>query len=194
MIESYKPRGRRAQTDTDLTTADLVVLSLLEERPMHGYDIQSEYDRQEVMDWASVSKAQVYYALGKLEKQKLIKGRTEKGISRDRVVYSTTDQGRNKMRDALAKPMWAASRIAQPFTTWLGLSIHLDDATRAGQLVGRKEFLLGELERERESLVYIKTLTSDRAKSGQAIVALVIKQLEAELEWIADLLNKSAKN
>jgi DNA-binding PadR family transcriptional regulator len=194
MIESYKPRGRRAQTDTDLTTADLVVLSLLEERPMHGYDIQSEYDRQEVMDWASVSKAQVYYALGKLEKQKLIKGRTEKGISRDRVVYSTTDQGRNKMRDALAKPMWAASRIAQPFTTWLGLSIHLDDATRAGLLVGRKEFLLGELERERESLVYIKTLTSDRAKSGQAIVALVIKQLEAELEWIADLLNKSAKN
>jgi DNA-binding PadR family transcriptional regulator len=194
MIESYKPRGRRAQTDTDLTTADLVVLSLLEERPMHGYDIQSEYDRQEVMDWASVSKAQVYYALGKLEKHKLIKGRTEKGISRDRVVYSTTDQGRNKMRDALAKPMWAASRIAQPFTTWLGLSIHLDDATRAGLLVGRKEFLLGELERERESLVYIKTLTSDRAKSGQAIVALVIKQLEAELEWIADLLNKSAKN
>jgi DNA-binding PadR family transcriptional regulator len=193
MIESYKTRGRRAQNDTDLTTADLVVLSLLEERPMHGYDVQAEYDRQEVMDWASVSKAQVYYALGKLEKQKLIKGRTEKGISRDRVVYAATELGRKKMRDALAKPMWAASRIAQPFTTWLGLSIHLDETTRAGQLLTRKAFLIGELERERESLVYIKTLTSDRAKSGQAIVALVIKQLEAELEWITALLEAGAE-
>jgi DNA-binding PadR family transcriptional regulator len=30
-----------------VTTADLVVLSLLLERPMHGYDLLDEYRRQE---------------------------------------------------------------------------------------------------------------------------------------------------
>ena len=59
-------KGSRGRKPGPLTTADLVVLSLLAERAMHGYELLGEYDRQEVVDWASVSKAQVYYALQKL--------------------------------------------------------------------------------------------------------------------------------
>jgi DNA-binding PadR family transcriptional regulator len=188
MAELHKPRGRRPREGINLTQADLIVLSLLEERPMHGYDLQSEYDRQEVVDWASVSKAQVYYALDKLERRHLIKGRIEEGISRDRIVYTTTDKGRKELREALAQPAWAASRVAQPFATWIGLSIHVDKKTRTRQLIARQVFLNQEIERETASLLYIKTLISDRAKSGRAIVSLVIKQLEAELIWIGKLL------
>jgi DNA-binding PadR family transcriptional regulator len=33
-----------------------VVLSLLAERAMHGYELLKEYERQEVADWAPVSR------------------------------------------------------------------------------------------------------------------------------------------
>ena len=63
LAERMKQRGRRRGHADGLTTADLVVLSLLAERNMHGYDLLAEYSRQEVADWASISKAQLYYAL-----------------------------------------------------------------------------------------------------------------------------------
>ena len=66
MAQAPRSRGRRTGDTGTLTTADLVVLSLLAEQPMHGYDLLAEYERQEVVDWASVSKAQLYYARAKL--------------------------------------------------------------------------------------------------------------------------------
>jgi DNA-binding PadR family transcriptional regulator len=188
MNDKHKPRGRQRGRSTDLTTADVVVLSLLLERSMHGYDLLAEYDRQEVVDWASVSKAQVYYALRKLEEKQLISGRVEEGISRERVVFAPTGKGLAALRDALSQTSWATSRIAQPFATWLGLSIHLDDAARSKLLQARQAFLNAELVREQDSLAYIETLTSERAKMGALIVSLVIKQVEAELLWIENLL------
>ena len=49
-----------------LTTPDLVLLSLLAERPMHGYQANLELERREVRDWAGISRPQVYYSLEKL--------------------------------------------------------------------------------------------------------------------------------
>ena len=56
----------QARAARALTTPDMVVLSLIAERPMHGYDISAELDRRLIRDWASVSRAQVYYSLEKL--------------------------------------------------------------------------------------------------------------------------------
>src|SRR5215471_15211432 len=47
----------------DLTTPDLVILSLLDERPRHGYEVNAELERRQVRDWAAVSRPQIYYAL-----------------------------------------------------------------------------------------------------------------------------------
>ena len=80
------PLGRARGPRDGLTTADVVVLSLLTERAMHGYDLISEYERQEVVDWASVSKAQVYYALQKLERLGLIEASADAVGARERTV------------------------------------------------------------------------------------------------------------
>src|SRR5947208_2537600 len=57
-------RGRRARRArrVELTTPDLVLLSLLAERPMHGYQANLELERREIRDWANVSRPQVYYS------------------------------------------------------------------------------------------------------------------------------------
>lgn len=176
-----------------LTTADLIVLSLLAERAMHGYELLGEYDRQEVADWASVSKAQVYYAIQKLVGLGLIAPIFEpvQDGQRDRTTYAPTKRGHKELVASLAVLDWARGRAPQPFATWLGLSVHLQPDVVAATLEARKNFLRDELARERESLKFIKTLKSSRARAGEAIVTLVIRQMEVELEWVQDLMKAS---
>src|SRR5215831_3696960 len=50
-----------------LSLADLVVLSMLAEQPMHGYELWAELLRRHVWKWAEISRPQVYYSLKKLE-------------------------------------------------------------------------------------------------------------------------------
>jgi DNA-binding PadR family transcriptional regulator len=189
--QAHKTSGRRAGPSRDLTTADLVVLSLLSERPMHGYDLLGEYQRQEVVDWASVSKAQLYYALGKLAERGHIKGQAEEAAVRERTIYAPTERGKTALRNALADPAWATRRIAQPFATWLGLSIHAADADYRDMQLARRIFLVAEIAKEQASLAFIDTINSDRAKRGADIVTLIIQQLAVELEWVDAMIARS---
>ena len=189
MNKRAKSKGRKADGKGDLTTADLVVLSLLLEQPMHGYDLLSMYQRQEVADWASISKAQLYYALRKLDKLKFLEGNLEDGNVRDRMVYKLTEDGLRALSNGLADPSWAHGRVAQPFTTWLGLSIHADPEVQKEVIHARERFLVDEIAKEEQSLVYIGTLKEERAIKGANIVRLTISQLKIELEWLRGLLN-----
>ena len=181
------PLGRARGPRDGLTTADVVVLSLLTERAMHGYDLISEYERQEVVDWASVSKAQVYYALQKLERLALIEALPDAEGTRERTVYAPTSQGRAALAADLAHGDWAKGRTTNPFATWLGLSIHAGADVLVPMIAARRQFLHDELAREKASLSYLSTLTSARAVAGRRIVDLVIRTLEAELVWLETL-------
>ena len=177
--------GRGRGPRNDLTTADVVVLSLLTERAMHGYDLISEYERQEVVDWASVSKAQVYYALQKLERLGLVAAAPDTEGARERTVFAPTDKGRGALSADLSHTDWAKGRTANPFATWLGLSMHAGPDAIPPMILARREFLEEELARERASLGFLLTLETERARAGRLIVDLVIRTLEAEQEWLA---------
>src|SRR5258708_32037187 len=56
----------RPKKQAILTIPDLVLLSLLAERPMHGYEANLEMERRDIRDWAAISRPQVYYSLEKL--------------------------------------------------------------------------------------------------------------------------------
>lgn len=171
---------------TKLTQADVVVLSLLLERPMHGYDLVQEYERQEVRDWASVSKAQVYYALTKLEKHQFVTGEevTEKQDLRGKTVYFVTKIGKSALQKQLLAKHWIVQRRPQPFTTWAGLSIHLTDAVRKKMYAQRLSFLEKELIKENASYAFVSEMTSDRSKVGLKIITLTIAQIKTEIAWI----------
>src|SRR2546430_9725023 len=90
-------RGRRARQArrVELTTPDLVLLSLLAERPMHGYQANLELERRGIGDWAKLSRAQLNYSLAKLARTGLIRAaQTDKpaeGPER-RAFYTTGKQ------------------------------------------------------------------------------------------------------
>ena len=73
MLAIKKTAAKTRETKkTALTVPDLVLLSLLAEQPMHGYQANLELERRQVQDWAGVSRPQVYYSLEKLARLGLI--------------------------------------------------------------------------------------------------------------------------
>ncbi len=65
-------RPAHPANQTRLTISDLVILSLLAERPMHGYEVNATLEDRKIREWAPVSRPQIYYSLDKLTKLKLI--------------------------------------------------------------------------------------------------------------------------
>src|SRR5690349_22890574 len=90
---SLKPvRGNQ----TRLTIPDLVILSLLAERPMHGYEVNATLEDRNIRDWAPVSRPQIYYSLDKLTKLRLIRitSHDSPTAGPERRVLQTTALGR----------------------------------------------------------------------------------------------------
>jgi len=92
-------RKRKEKDPVRLTTADLVLLSLLAERPMHGYQANAELVRREVQDWAGISRPQVYYSLEKLARLGMLRKASDKREAEgpERQVYAVTEQGKQAL-------------------------------------------------------------------------------------------------
>src|SRR5260221_1208278 len=108
----------------DLTTPDLVILSLLAERPRHGYELNAELERRQVRDWAALSRPQIYYSLDKLARLRLARtiGSEAPAAGPDRRVFETTAEGREALADALEREDWTSGRDRPAFLTWMALS------------------------------------------------------------------------
>src|SRR5258707_5178673 len=104
-----------------LTTPDLVILSLLAERPMHGYEANATLEDRKIRDWAAVSRPQIYYSLEKLTRLDLIRVTDDGSPSAgpERRVFQTTEAGRKRLADALESARWTNTKVHKPFQTWL---------------------------------------------------------------------------
>lgn len=194
-----RPAAASSPAAANLTTADLVVLGLLADQPRHGYALLREYERQEVADWAAVSRPHVYYALTKLARHGLVvpAGEEQSGGGRDagaepaagknprrRVVFALTATGEAALAGRLADPGWARGRHPEPFTTWLGLSLHVRPAERAAVLAERRAFLEAEVGREEKTLLVLHADPGAGAALGAAMVDLRLRCLRVELDWL----------
>lgn len=182
-----------------LTVPDLVLLSFLSERPMHGYELVHELDRREVPDWAEVSRPHVYYAMRKLAAAGLIARLPDDGrraVPTDRAagvrgpsrrVYAVTEAGRRIYAEELARPDWSIGRPPPAFRTWWVLAAQATPKLRAAQIARRRAFLEGEIVRERATLRELEHFAEPAAEVGRQIVDLAIRQFETELRWLDDM-------
>src|SRR5258708_16384849 len=139
---SKKEPEREPASGIRLTTPDLVILSLLAERPMHGYEVNATLENRKIRDWAAVSRPQIYYSLDKLTSLGLIRvtAADTPSAGPERRVFKTTEQGRKRLADALESAHWTRKRVHQPFLTWLALSWQARPRAFQKQLEQRREF------------------------------------------------------
>jgi DNA-binding PadR family transcriptional regulator len=172
-----------------LTTPDLVLLSLLAERPMHGYEANLELERRQVRDWAGISRPQVYYSLDKLAGLGLIRDAQsdEPMAGPERRVFVTAAKGRATLADALEREEWTMQRERPPFLTWIALSWQARPGVFERQLERRREFLENELAREETTLRAIRKEVGHRFHEAVWMVSLTVQQFRVELKWLAKL-------
>jgi DNA-binding PadR family transcriptional regulator len=172
-----------------LTTPDLVLLSLLAERAMHGYEANLELERRCVRDWAGISRPQVYYSLEKLAGLGLIRAAASDQplAGPERRVFATTAKGRASLADALEREDWGTQRERPPFLTWLALSWQARPGIFLRQVRLRQRFLENELAREEETLRGIRAEVGHRFHEAVWMVGLTIAQLRVELGWLRKL-------
>jgi DNA-binding PadR family transcriptional regulator len=172
-----------------LTTPDLVLLSLLAERPMHGYEANLELERRQVRDWAGISRPQVYYSLEKLAGLGLVRAAEsdEPEAGPERRVFVTAAKGRSVLADALEREEWTTQRDRPPFLTWMALSWQARPGVFQRQLERRREFLEKELAREEATLRAIRKEVGHRFHEAVWMVSLIIQQFRLELKWLSKI-------
>ncbi|MGQ9666705.1 MAG: DUF4388 domain-containing protein [Anaerolineae bacterium] len=84
-----------------LTPLDLLVLGLLQERPMHGYELFQLIKTERIDRWFNISMPGVYYALGKLRDRGYVSEIRQRRGSVDKAIYRLTDAGRQAFFEAL---------------------------------------------------------------------------------------------
>jgi DNA-binding PadR family transcriptional regulator len=173
-----------------LTTPDLVLLSLLAERPLHGYQANAELERREVRDWAGISRPQVYYSIEKLARFGLVRASeidAAAAAGPERRVFQTTAKGRTTLADALERGEWATHRERPAFLTWIALSWQARPGVFRQQIERRREFLENELSREAATLQSIKKEVGHRFHEAVWMVSLMIERFRGELRWLRKL-------
>lgn len=188
-LHRLKPGRQRLSRERALTTPDLVLLSLLAERAMHGYQANMELERREVRDWAGISRPQVYYSLEKLARLGLLRSAADHqpAAGPERRVFQTTPRGRRELARALARSNWTDARERPSFLTWLALSWQASPGVVRRQVRRRRKFLAAELVRERATLDAILREVGHPYHEAVWAVSLMVAQFETELRWLGTL-------
>jgi DNA-binding PadR family transcriptional regulator len=176
----------RKKSTPGLTTPDLVLLSLLSERPMHGYQANVELERRCIRDWAAISRPQVYYSLEKLARLGFLNRADSKepAAGPERTVYATTNKGKEALAHALEKPGWTTERERPPFLTWMALSWLAQPGVFEQQIARRREFLRNEIAREKETIQGVLEEVGHPYHEAVWMITLMIEQFETELRWL----------
>jgi DNA-binding PadR family transcriptional regulator len=166
-VSSAPPR-KPAAVVRALTVPDLVVLSLLAERPMHGYEV-------------------VRFGLLRPATD------TEPAAGPERRVLTTTASGRARLADALEREDWTTQRDRPAFLTWMALSGLARPGVFVTHLGRRQAFLRQEIVRAEETLRTVESEVGHPYHEAVWMLTLMIDQLEVEVRWIDKVLREAAR-
>jgi DNA-binding PadR family transcriptional regulator len=164
---------------------EVVVLGLLAEEPLYGYDLLERLRSRSMGFWVEVGKASVYQTLRRLERDGSVGGRSQEGPEGpDRRVYRITRAGRERLQRGLSE----RAAALEPYETDGGLAlgfIHLLPAADARAVVDEREAAVRDL---LDALKTERTRTAADKGPGRSVsTAMLDRQAsfaKAELAWI----------
>ena len=59
----------------ELTNAELAVLSLIAEKPRHGYEVETVIEERNMREWTEIGFSSIYHILRKLARQDFLIGK-----------------------------------------------------------------------------------------------------------------------
>lgn len=171
-------------------TVRLVILGLLRERPLYGYEIKQIIE-EHMSDWTSIAFGSIYFALDKLASEKFVeKVEVDQETKRpSRSVYQITETGRAEFLNLLRQEWQHVER--QYFSIDICLffleTLPLREVTR--YLKTRQLALQSALEHiQNHQIEQLKV--PEVPRFADAIFDHSLIHTQAELSWLINLLEK----
>ncbi|MBN1994423.1 MAG: PadR family transcriptional regulator [Anaerolineae bacterium] len=169
----------------------LVILGLLRDRPLHGYEIKHIIE-DHMGDWTNIAFGSIYFALGRLAEEGFIEkiATEQEGHRPSRTIYQITQTGQDEFK-RLLREVWQ-NLERHYFTIDIGLifmeALPLEEVK--GYLYGRVahlEAILNHLDTHQAEV-----MTDEEAPSEMVKIIFSHSRLhfEAELTWTRELLAK----
>jgi DNA-binding PadR family transcriptional regulator len=173
-----------------MTNAELAILSLLVERPRHGYEIEQVIEERGMREWTEVGFSSIYYLLKKLEQAGLIAGRladAERGPARR--VYEATPAGREALHAGVLEALSVPRRCYPPLQLGLANLPGLPPREAVAALSRYRAALA-----ERLALVQGNWLSKGTLPYFvEAMFDYSVTMVEAEMEWVERFMTRLTK-
>jgi DNA-binding PadR family transcriptional regulator len=169
-----------------LTKNDLLVLGLLMDRPMHGYELNQYVKTEGVTTWYNLSTAAIYYSLNKLRERGLVSETRSRGGGAERGVYHLTRQGRDEFFSGIKAVLSAQEPVHVEYGLGIFLLNKLPQEKALALLEQRMEF-----QRDRCATLE-QALEGERTTDGQALTVAILQHAVActrmETEWLSGIV------
>ncbi|MCX8067935.1 MAG: DUF4388 domain-containing protein [Anaerolineae bacterium] len=166
-----------------LTRNDLLVLGLLLDRPMHGYEILQQIRAADIDLWLAVSPAAIYYSLSKLHRRGLIVETRARGEGPERSIYHLTDRGREMFFAGMEEALSSQEPHYHEYDLGIYLLNKLPQKQALDLLQRRLEFLR---HREGEAFEARQRAAGDPLRC--AILTRVATCARVEREWLEGII------
>ncbi len=156
-------------------SSEMILLGLLCERPMHGYELAQLVATDPAMPviWR-FARSEVYFLLGKLRERGYVAESGEgKGTGPTRTIYSPTEKGRAAFEEWLRTPELRPRLLRTAFLARVHLAMRRDPRCAAEIIAAQQGHLREWLARERAAMPedeYLRRVLEVRAAQVEASI------------------------
>lgn len=157
-------------------SSEMILLGLLCERPMHGYELAQLVASDPAMPviWR-FARSEVYFLLGKLrERGYVAESGAGKGAGPTRTIYSPTEKGREAFETWLRAPELRPRLLRTAFLARVHLALRRDPRCAVEIIAAQQAHLREWLRRERANAPadeYVRLVLEVRATQVEASIA-----------------------
>lgn len=169
----------------------LLVLGMLSQQSMSGYDIQNMIQMTDAERWGGILSGSIYYALNKLDEGGYIEISTVESIGyRQKAIYSITEKGREYFKQLICEAL-KQSTVNYPTTLYSGLTfMNMISKEKARHyLEEQKESLKKELEElEKGRREKMEAMDNKMSSLTELVFADMFEHVKRQLDFVNKVL------
>ncbi len=175
--------------NTSISDAELALLSLLMEAPMHGYQMEQVIEERGMREWTPIGFSSIYYLLEKMRGNGWLESelsqRSGKGPARQ--VFRITPSGEKIWRESVLAALSNPTRTSGNFILGLANIMMFDRGELVDAIGGYRGQLLERLTHVQAKL---DSYDSDLPWEIEALFDYSIFQIKAELDWVEKFIRE----
>jgi len=175
-----------------MTNSELILLSLIAEKPRHGYEIETVIEERGMRNWTEIAFSSIYFLLGKLVKNGLASSVMTPAAGRGptRKVFSITPSGMDALRDGVLESVRNPDWGNQAFLFGLSCLPMLGHEGSLEALEARRNALEQKKDELAQNLAV--NLTAFPAHVA-AMFTYSLAVLQANLDWLTGYITQLRK-